>query len=119
MTYTIKIKFDNDDEECFEYPSPDGSVERLIPSIEGPNLLMGEISGHFAGDLCPAKLDVGDLIFCNYKNIMSKTNFPNSSDKYILYIIYLLRSNILDNLFRGGFPLFLHYLIEIAQKKVS
>ena len=76
--YKLKIQFDDKSEPVtFDYPSygdedEDGtaisSLERLVPSGEGPHLWMGEITGDFAGDTNPARLDVGDLVFCNYQN---------------------------------------------------
>lgn len=66
--FNIKIKFENGDvSEVLEYPAADGGVEKVIESCDGPNQLMGE-NGQFACDLCPAKLDVGDLVFCRFRN---------------------------------------------------
>ena len=50
--------------------APEVTVERLVPSSEhgSSRLLTGEITGDFAADLNPARLDVGDLVFCRYQN---------------------------------------------------
>ena len=57
--------------------APEVTIERLVASNEdgSSRLLTGEITGDFAGDLNPARLDVGDLVFCRYQNNDTGTQY--------------------------------------------
>jgi len=78
--YRLKVKFDDGVTDTVEYPCSEdgaiGQVERLVPPTtdqdqshqESSSILMGEISGDFAADMNPARLDVGDLVLCQSQN---------------------------------------------------
>lgn len=80
LNYKITIQFDTGETEIMDYPGDANTddagatnsnvpIERIVSSSEGTNnLWMGETTGDFAGDTNPARLDVGDLVFCNYQN---------------------------------------------------
>lgn len=68
LHFQIEVLFDTGDKSMFEYPDKDQSIERLRPSQESANVMVGEFSGNFACDQNPAILDVGDLVQCLYQN---------------------------------------------------